>query len=498
MHPLHLFFHYIHNLLHWTLGPIVTLHDYPIYAQNVGIALLTVLIPFIIAVFADILTKLSKKDEGLNELDRRVLLYHVFGLPYRFLAVLFMLFIPEFYWDSFNHAGRGIIIVLNIIGIAGMLQIYLALFNWAMGRKDPYRIKQLLRLKKGDDIVYSWRSVWKSANNQIFEADAFDAYDKTIRSLLQRGPEKFKDFGAVTFALIPDFSNHLKTGDQVELLIFRGKALKNILEWHQVSWAKAKALDKKVKVKAWGEYYGFTNQLDQLLNIIYEQLIAKNLTYNMFEDLIEHTKQFKTPLYLQELANDLHKPIFEMSDSDFWRDFPADWKITHESLTQKNNAIQATLFQQYVDFAISIISSNDSKVLEHFNLVTRELFPDLDPQDFPIILRLLIQPFGDSRMRSIIETEWYPTMSRVTGNIEELKSLIELQRKNMYEFADQHLGILNNYNHETNKTYLKELKQLKYDKGSIGEHKQQRLIRILEGINKYEKQRGKQSKTKGT
>ena len=495
---MHLFFHYIHNLLHWTLGPIVGLHDYPIYAQNVGIALLTVLIPFIIAVFADILNKLSKKDEGLNELDRRVLLYHVFGLPYRFLVVLFLLFIPEFYWDSFNHVGRGIIITLNVVGVAGMLQIYLALLNWAMGRKDPYRIKQLLRLRKGDDIVYSWRSVWKSPNNAIFEANAFDAYDKTIRRLLDRGPEKFSDFGAVTFALIPDFSNHLKTGDPIELLLFRGEALKKILEWHQISWTKAKALDVKDKTKAWGDYYGFTNQLDQLLNVLYGQLINKKLTFNMFQDLVEHTKQFSKPLYLQELTSDLHKSVFERSDYDFWRDFPDDWKITHKSLVQRNNAIQATLFRQYIDWTMSIISSTDSKVLDQFNLVTRELFPDLDPQDFPIILRLLIQPFGDSRMRSIIETEWYPSMSRVTGNIDDLKSLIEVQRKNMYEFADQHLSLLNNYNHETNKGYLKELRGLKYPKDSIEEHKQQRLIRILEGINEYEKQRTKKPKTKGS
>jgi hypothetical protein len=100
-------------------------------------------------------------------------------------------------------------------------------------------------------------------------------------------------------------------------------------------------------------------------------------------------------------------------------------------------------------------------------------------------------------MRSIIETEWYPTMSRITGNMDELKSLMEVQRKNMYEFADQHLGILNNYNHETNKAYLKELRQLKYPKGSIEENKQQRLIRILNGINEYEKQREKLSKLKG-
>jgi hypothetical protein len=487
---MHLLLHYGHNLLHWIIGPVVALSDYPIYAQNVGIALLTVLIPFIIAVFADILSKLGKPDEKLNELDRRVLLYSVFGLPYRFLTILLLIFLPVFYWDSLNHVGRAIIILLNIIGAAGMIQIYLALFNWAMGRKDPYRIKQLVKLKKGDDIVYSWRSVWQPGNDIIFESNAFDAFDKTVRRLLSLGPDRFKEFGAVTFALIPDFTNHIKTGDPVEFILYRGKGLQKALQWHQISWLKSESRENQDAT--WSEYYGFNNHVEGLLNELYEQIIHRDLTYVMFQELEAHVSANKDAKYLQHLMQSLYKPIFELSTYNFWRDFPQAWKLTEKTLNKRDNIIQATTFQNYANWAMSAIDSSKSEIQEQFSLVTRELFPDLDPADFTLLLRLLLQPYGGGRMQSIIESEWYPTMGRMASNTKELIATQSVQRVNAIDFAVKHFSLLNNYNKQTIKSYMNELNALKFASKTSEEYKRQRIIKLLKDVEQYEKDNIKQ------
>ena len=76
-------------------------NNLPAYIQNIGLALLGILIPLAIAILTEIYRKKGSSEQELSELDLRVMLDDVFRVKC-LLAYALLIFVPFLFWDISN------------------------------------------------------------------------------------------------------------------------------------------------------------------------------------------------------------------------------------------------------------------------------------------------------------------------------------------------------------------------------------------------------------
>lgn len=150
--------------------------DFPLLAQNVGLASLTILIPVALAIF---------NEREFRVLDNNVILDHVTKSK-RLLFYIGLVFIPVIFWHYSSLILRIIEIIAWASGIALICQVLIKSYQWVKGNKFLLRFEYLKKLYDPKDMEEVWSSVWQSEQiNFQNENQFFDLFAEKLNEFLE-------------------------------------------------------------------------------------------------------------------------------------------------------------------------------------------------------------------------------------------------------------------------------------------------------------------------
>jgi hypothetical protein len=114
------------------------LNELPSLFQNIGMALLSILIPLAIAILVDVYQKKRDKEEDFIVLDLNVILDCVFHMR-RLIIFSLLIFLPFVFWEQSHGLLRLLEIVLSSIGICVLIRTILNVYSWTKGSVFDFR-----------------------------------------------------------------------------------------------------------------------------------------------------------------------------------------------------------------------------------------------------------------------------------------------------------------------------------------------------------------------
>jgi hypothetical protein len=147
--------------------------------QDLGLALLTILIPFAIAEFQ----KIFEEKEKPRKLYLFVIIDEVFDLK-RVVGATFLIFLPCIFWNISPIWVRGIEVSLSVIGIIILTNTILSIYNWIEGKTFNYQKNYLKKLKDFKKMEEVWGEIWKSSQNPKIEKEFLDIFLSKLERLL--------------------------------------------------------------------------------------------------------------------------------------------------------------------------------------------------------------------------------------------------------------------------------------------------------------------------
>jgi len=204
--------------------------------QNVGLAFITILIPYAIAILVDILQR-QKDDEGFAKLDLHLVLDYIFKIKIIVIYIV-LIFIPPFFWEVSAEIGRVILETFWAIGIFFLLRILISLYKWTKGNTLNYRFEYLKSLDNEEDMEVVWQSVWKSRSINIQnEFQYFEIFEFKINALLTN----LDINGRIISRIFNDFIL-FKDNRSLELL---SRDYPKILKWRKVIWEYERSIENE-------------------------------------------------------------------------------------------------------------------------------------------------------------------------------------------------------------------------------------------------------------
>jgi hypothetical protein len=464
----------------------------PVYIQNIGLALLGILIPLAIAVLTEVYRKKGSPEEELSELDLQVILDNVFRIK-RLLAYTLLVFLPYLVWDVSSGFFRLLEIIVSAVGICMILQTVFKVYNWTKGNVFAYRFSHLRKLENPVDLEAAWRSVWKSKTVNIQnELEFFKMFSSKIDKMLT---EK-KCLMTVT-KLLNDFLIFIGNRSSILLVTF-DEVLPKILNWNFITWKMEREHVSRQKenedLHIWMHLSEILRILNSIIVDVEKRALEEEHTSYLF---LKHLKDninvnASEQNYARYLLRIFTNVFFEkVSASErFWDCFPNEWKITKRNIEDKENLVAKITLEIYLQWASQRIIEAKEDYDRQLDNVSYNLFPEVDPVTWATILIFVYSPFiNGNKVKSVIERNWtFGLLSRVrtfSGALEEkieeaIKSQELAEIKNTYELAI--LLFPHVYSKELLEKYVEEAKELKYADGSVEEHKRLRLLKVLQGI----------------
>lgn len=336
--------------------------------QNVGIALLTLLIPLAIAIISDLYQKRKDPEENFVTLDMNIILNDIFRIKY-LLIYIALIFIPMLFWDISNGFFRYIEIILSFIGIYLLTQRLLSVYKWLKGTDyTTFRLNYLKKLKNFTEMEEIWLSIWKTKNidlnNETNEKKFIIVFIDRIIYLLKN------DINSESiYNLLKDFLDNV-TNLSINTFIEDNSGFKKVLELNYLLWRKK---EENIHLKPPPQslhWYGIS--LKTLSSII--KYIGERCLNNGQHHVLTHLNAFyfiddvKTHVNAKNLQNDtkylkflfsqISIVIFENvlnNDYESKDIFPEEWKITIQNL---NSYIPKILWNEFEKWAIDRIKKN--------------------------------------------------------------------------------------------------------------------------------------------
>jgi len=497
----------IYGFLIIRLGePLSKINNFSNIIQGMGLALLTILIPLAIAVLADVYQKRKEDEKEYTYLDLHVILDNVFNIKLLIFSV-FLIFLPIFFWEILTGLYKLIAVPFIFIGIILLVNIIFKVYRWIKGNIFDFRFSYLRKLNRYNDLEIVWKSIWEVTKINIKNERKFlQIFSSAIDRLLNL-TEKSENLKTIS-KLLNDFYNFINNRSIAAL---NEDIFPKIIDWHFNFWRKEyELLDKKSKLDKWSNYREISRILNDIFNNIEERSLKERMAYSFFEHFKKHVKDYKKVLvkdankkdyyrrYINSLFTTFHRVFFENIEKspekhDIWEFcFPEEWKITKNNLENKENIISKILLKKYVQWGqVRIIQAKEDLDWDLDN-ISRNLFPEVGPILWAMILIFIFSPYGDNRMKSVIERPWtFGLMGRFriySGDIEvskeesnkkneeEMQLAEEAETKNTFELAC--LLFKEKFSKDNLEKYIKSLKELdpEYKKDPDKEKKRLRLL----------------------
>jgi len=165
--------------------------------------------------------------------------------------------------------------------------------------------------------------------------------------------------------------------------------------------------------------------MDSIFLKIEIRALKERASYSFFNKLKNHAKKCKkesvsSHSYNESLFDSFYQVFFQnIYDAperfDIWEHyFPREWKITKSNLQNSENIISNISLNNFWDWASHRIWQTSKENDFPLDDVSRNLFPDVNPILWSKILMFIISPYGEDRLRSVIERPWnFGFMGRV-------------------------------------------------------------------------------------
>jgi len=488
-------------------------HEIPQLIQNLCLAVLTVLIPFAIAIFSKIL----QAKEKFAKLDILVMIDEVFKLK-RILIAIICIFLPLFFWSILPIYLRPFEILISFLGIFMIGETIWKIYEWVKGKTFDCRLAYLKKLKSPKDMKTAWEDVWRNKEVNLQREQEFleiflSKIEKFLNYTSQEDNKKFNlsknDYQQnlnVVYSLLEDFGKFSK--NRPLFILLSEEIFSKILKLHFKIWSNSyKLIVQKKRPKKYLNFDGILRNLDYILKAITKRAIIEegHYPFSLFKNLKSHINYYRKEAinkhsYMSYFFMNIFCPTFfeNIADSPFSNRFhirenyfPKEWKITKENI--KNNPVSQILWDQYIEWARQrIIIKNKKNFDRKLSEVTFQFFPNVDYYTWAEILTFAVAPYSGSRIKSAIEREIIfraitPYMGKPVHEIEKLrkekiKNAIELGYtllKSQFSKKDLH-------------KYIRELEKLNnvYSQNSFEEAKRKDFLKIFKKMlsltNKYE------------
>ena len=224
-----------------------------------------------------------------------------------------------------------------------------------------------------------------------------------------------------TLKLLSDFGNSINNRSLASLVIFDNNFSK-ILEWCFRIWKKEYGLlEKEDRLDEWGGYSELSRIFDLILKNIEERSLKEGRAYPFFRSFEKHVEKYKKETegegdkkfsYIESLFEIFCTVFFENIETSSERfavwnhHFPKSWKITKNNLESEENTIARVFLHKFLEWARDRIWQPEEKFDQKLDGVARNLFSETDPMLWAKILIFVLSPYGENRVKSIVEQPW--------------------------------------------------------------------------------------------
>jgi hypothetical protein len=309
--------------------------------------------------------------------------------------------------------------------------------------------------------------------------------------------------------LLGDFNNFINNRSTT-FLVWPTGTFQKILELHFRIWKKEyQYLSKENKLDQWGQYSEMSRTLDLIFRHIEVRALKERVASLYFQTLKKHVERHKKEVvdnrsYAESLSATFYQVFFEhIANSperyNIWEHyFPKEWKITKSNLENKENIISGVSLRNFLEWAQERIWQAKEEFDQELNDVSSNLFPETEPILWARILIFIFSPYGENRMKSVIERRWNFGLSgrfRIyAGEIDDKepfgKFREEETRDIMNTFELAYFLFQREFSKDNLKSYIESLKHLEYKQESENDKKRLELLNIftkmLDSITKKE------------
>ena len=491
----------LRSFIHEVIRLVEGLNELPSLFHNIGLALLSILIPLAIAILVDVYQKKKDKMEDFVELDLQVILDRVFRIR-RLIAFSLLIFLPFAFWEISYAPLRILEMILSLIGIYFLIKTILNVYKWTKGDVFTFRFSHLEKLEKSPDFETAWKSVWSSKEIAMqSEIRFFKIFSFKIDRIVKQSK---RDIGTVARVLF-DFSNSI---DKRSAIFLVDEVFPKILNWELTAWKFNRAIFEKKENKAERiKWFGLAHVLDTTIRKIGEhaleqkQFLFSTLFLKHFKNHVQAHKneqiatEKKKRYYVEDLFRLFYQLVFEkVSGFDesryFWQSFPPEWQVTKNNLVDEKNLIARISYHAFIDWAVNRIQSNQT-FDRQLNDVSNNLFPEVHPGMWAMVLIFVFSPYSsENRVKSVVERPWTfgfilrPVVffgeKKPEEIIREQKAQEESEIQNAYELT--HLLFPTVFTEELLKEYIKQAGELKYPDDSTENHRKAKLLELFGGL----------------
>ena len=291
--------------------------------------------------------------------------------------------------------------------------------------------------------------------------------------------------------LLNDFHNFVDLRSTFFLARLDG-VLDNISQWHVEMWKKEyEYLGTQNKREEWIIYSDLSRTIDSIFRHIEMRSLKDRASYSFFSKLERHAEKYVTEsvsshYYNKYLFGTFYQVFFQnIYDAperyNIWNHyFPVKWKVTKSNLESSKNTISLITLNNFLEWASDRIWNTSEEKDFPLNDVSTNLFPEVDPILWALILIFILSPYGDDRIRSVIERPWkFGFMGRIkvySGDQEdEIRRMKYDEERNTFDLSYFLFG--KQFSENNLKIYIKSLENLSlsYSEESVEARRRLRL-----------------------
>jgi len=514
----------VNNILIYIFNILEKLNDLANVIQNIGLALLTILIPLAIAILTNVYRKREDQNIEFRDLDLHVILDEIFKIR-KLLIYTALIFCPFILWEISSGALRFIEIIFSTMGICLIIRTLLDIYRWTKGDVFDYRFSYLKSVKNYDDLESVWHSVWQTKNiNTRNEKKFLKIFSSTINYLLEKNEKNLE----IIAKLLNDFNKFVNNRSFFSALVLK-EIFPKILEWHFRIWRKVyKYIGKEEEINEWINYDEIYRILDSIFQKIEERALKERAFY-FFNYFKKHEEKYKKEFVISKmnkkfyyrdfLFTSFYKVFFEniedsLESGYIWKNyFPKEWKITKNNLENEENIIWQLSWHNFRQWAKDRIWRAKEEFDKDLDNVSSNLFPEVEPT---VWAKFLIFIFSQKRIISTIERSWNFGLDRRIRTFsgppaeskeefsQKIREKIQLDEKtevkNTFElvyYLAKMYPMFNQFSKENLKKYKRELKKLKYPEDPKKEYKRSTLFKIFTEMLKFLRRKNVKNQKKG-
>jgi hypothetical protein len=302
-----------------------------------------------------------------------------------------------------------------------------------------------------------------------------------------------KDNLIIASKLLNDFNNFLGNRSTTFLTQIDGM-LNNIVEWHFKVWKKEQEyLGIEGELGVWSIYSNLSRTIASIFQQIETRALKERASFPFFKILQDHAEKYKeesvsSRYYNESLLNTFYQVFFNLiydapQRYNIWNHyFPNEWKVTKSNLQNKENITSGISLNIFFEWASRRIWQTKDENDLSLNDVSSNLFPDVDPILWARILIFIFSPYGEDRLRSVIERPWnfgFIGRTRVYfGDQEEdMRRMYEVDERNTFELI--YFLFKKEFSMINLKSYIEALEKLSFSEKSEEERKRLTLLSLF-------------------